>query len=102
MDIDAGHRVLLATLARHDVAFVLVGGVALQAHGFTAATRDVDITIAVDERNSARIAAALSDLRADPYLAGARGTAYRTSMGQLEVMRSTDAIGDYAERACIR
>jgi hypothetical protein len=39
MDIDAGHRVLLATLARHDVAFVLVGGVALQAHGFTAATR---------------------------------------------------------------
>jgi hypothetical protein len=37
MNIDAGHRVLLATLTRHDVAFVLVGGVALQAHGFTAA-----------------------------------------------------------------
>lgn len=52
-------------------------------------------TISVDEPNGARIAAALEHLHAAPYLAGERGSAYRTDLGQLEVMRSTDGVGDY-------
>ena len=51
--------------------------------------------ISVDEPNGARIAAALEHLHAVPYLAGERGSAYRTDLGQLEVMRSTDGVGDY-------
>lgn len=92
---DARHRALLSVLAAHDVRFVLVGGVALQLHGYTAATRDVDITIATDAANTRRLDAALAALNARPYLAGTRGTAYHTDHGQLEVMRLTDGVGDY-------
>lgn len=89
------HRELLRVLAGHQVDFVLVGGVALQLHGFSGATLDVDITIGVDKRNGARVTAALEELHAAPYLQGERGSAYRTDLGQLEVMRSTDGVGDY-------
>lgn len=41
-DLDARHRALLQTLVEHRVDFVLVGGVALQVHGYSGATRDVD------------------------------------------------------------
>lgn len=75
--------------------FVLVGAVALQLHGFTGETRDVDITIATDKVNGQRIDRALRALRAEPFLAGERGTAYRTEYGQLEVMRFTAGVGDY-------
>ncbi|MGH2878675.1 MAG: hypothetical protein ACRDK4_03590 [Solirubrobacteraceae bacterium] len=36
MSIEPDHRTLLEVLARHDVRFVLVGGVALQLHGYSA------------------------------------------------------------------
>lgn len=48
---DAQHRELLRVLTSHKVDFVLVGGVALQVHGISGATRDVDVTISVDEPN---------------------------------------------------
>lgn len=97
--VDAGHRRLLGVLAAHRVDFVLVGGVALQLKGFSGATRDVDVTIAIDTANETRLHAALEQLRAVAYLAGDRGTAYRTDLGQLEIMRRTDAIGDYSQWA---
>jgi hypothetical protein len=74
---------------------VLIGGVALQVHGFSGATRDVDVAISLDEPNGDRIAAALEQLRATPYLVGERGSAYRTQLGQIEIMCSTDGVGDY-------
>jgi hypothetical protein len=92
---DDRHRALLRILARHEVRFVLVGGVALQLRGFSGATRDVDVTIAADAANRARLAVALEALRARPYLAGERGSAYHTDLGQLEVMQWTDGVGDY-------
>ncbi len=93
--VDDGHRALLATLIAHHVRFVLVGGVALQLHGFSAATRDVDITIAGGEANTRRLSAALVALHARPYLTGERGSAYRTDLGQLEVMHLDARVGDY-------
>lgn len=86
-------------LARHEVRFVVVGGVALQLRGFSGATRDVDVTIAADAANRARLAAALEVLKARPYLAGERGSAYHTDLGQLEVMHWTHGVGDYNEWA---
>jgi hypothetical protein len=93
--VDARHLALLGVLTRHDVRFVLVGGVALQLRGFSGATRDVDVTIAADEANGHLIDAALAALHARPFLPGERGTAYHTDHGQLEVMRWTDGVGDY-------
>lgn len=91
--VDARHVALLRVLALHQIQFVLVGGVALQVRGFSGATRDVDVTIAVDEANVQRIDSALAALHAHPFLAGERGTAYHTDHGQLEVMRWTDGVG---------
>jgi hypothetical protein len=55
IEIDDRHRELLRTLAGAEVEFVLVGGVALQLRGFSGATRDVDVTIAVDDLNTRRL-----------------------------------------------
>jgi hypothetical protein len=93
--VDSRHLALLDALTRHEVRFVLVGGVGLQLRGFSGATRDVDVTVAVDEANGRRVEAALAALRAQVFLAGERGTAYHTDYGQLEVMRWTDGVGDY-------
>ncbi|HWH12614.1 MAG TPA: hypothetical protein VG165_15940 [Solirubrobacteraceae bacterium] len=94
-EIDERHRALLGTLIAHGVRFVLVGGVALQLRGFSGATRDVDVTIAAGPLNARLLDQALVALRARPYLAGERGSAYHTEFGQLEVMRWTDGVGDY-------
>ena len=64
IEIDGRHRELLRTLAGAEVQFVLVGGVALQLRGFSGATRDVDVTIAVDELNMHRLDGALQALPA--------------------------------------
>jgi hypothetical protein len=93
--LQAHHATLLEVLARHDVRFVLVGGAALQLHGYTGFTHDVDVTIAVDAANGQRVEAALEALRAQPYLPGPRGSSYRTGFGRIEVMRETAGPGDY-------
>ncbi len=95
IDIEDRHRELLRILVGSEVRFVLVGGVALQLRGFSGATRDVDVTIAVDDLNTRRLDQALEALQAQPYLTGKRGVAYRTRLGQIEVMRWTDGVGDY-------
>jgi len=79
LEIVDRHRELLRTLAGAEVQFVLVGGVALHLRGFSGATRDVDVTIAVDDLNTRRLAQALEALQARPYLTGERGVAYRRS-----------------------
>lgn len=95
IEIEDRHRELLRTQAGAKVQFVLVGGVALQLRGFSGATRDLDITIAIDDLNTRRLDQALEALQAKPYLTGERGVAYSTRLGQIEVMRWTDGVGDY-------
>lgn len=53
---------LAVRLHRHGVRYVLVGGYALAAHGFTRMTIDIDIAVAPDSDNSRRWVAALSEL----------------------------------------
>lgn len=55
---------ILDELARHEVDFVLVGGLAAQTHGNTRMTNDVDVIPAPDPDNLARLAAALQALDA--------------------------------------
>lgn len=53
---------VLQVLARHQVRFVLVGGVAAVAHGSPLPTTDTDITPQRSEANLERLAAALREL----------------------------------------
>ena len=55
---------IVSTLARHRVAYVLVGGAAAVAHGSTLTTEDVDVTPARDRHNLDQLAAALRELNA--------------------------------------
>jgi len=55
---------ILAALERHDVRYVLIGGLAATLHGSPHLTTDVDITPSTDAKNLARLADALDDLDA--------------------------------------
>jgi hypothetical protein len=45
-------------LRRHRVRFLVIGGYAMAHHGLVRATNDVDVLVATDEQNVARIRAA--------------------------------------------
>lgn len=62
-------RAILETLLDANVAFVVVGGVALIARGAPRTTEDIDLCYARDELNLTRLATALAPLQ--PYLRGA-------------------------------
>ena len=73
-------RRILRTLAEHGVDYVVVGGIAVQAHGHGRSTRDLDVIARPDLGNLSRLGEALADLGArlvrgaaeidvtDPYL----------------------------------
>jgi predicted nucleotidyltransferase len=55
---------MLRAFDRHQVAYVLIGGVAANLYGSPHITRDVDVTPSADRGNLKRLAAALRDLDA--------------------------------------
>ena len=55
---------LLGRLARAEVDFVVVGGVAVAFQGYGRATKDLDITYATDEQNLKRLGEVLLDAHA--------------------------------------
>jgi len=58
---------LIQTLARHGVAYVLIGALAARLQGFPRLTADADITPARDSENLEKLAAALRELDARVY-----------------------------------
>ena len=62
---------ILATLAQHAVDFVVIGGLATVAHGSRRTTRDIDVVVAPDNDNLARLEAALARLGAVQLVEGA-------------------------------
>lgn len=87
---------LLHTLARHNVEFVVVGGVAAQIHGWQAATVDLDIAVAREEDNVERLNRALAEVGAGPQSVGQFGSAFSTRYGRLEIVARAHGIGQYA------
>ena len=59
-------------LVTHRVEFVVVGAVAVQAHGYVRSTLDLDIIARPTTLNLSRLAEALADLEAEPREARAR------------------------------
>ena len=57
-------RPILGVLARHEVRFVVIGGVAASLQGSTTITNDFDICYARDQENLKRLTAALKELEA--------------------------------------
>jgi hypothetical protein len=57
---------LVATLARHEVDFTVIGGVAVQVHGHRRTTMDLDVVAARRPDNHRRLVAALTELAARP------------------------------------
>lgn len=57
-------REILRAFARHEVSYVVIGGVAVQAHGGQRLTQDLDVAVGADRENHGRLAAALADLDA--------------------------------------
>ncbi len=82
---------LLGTLTAHEVAFVVVGGVAVQAHGHPRTTQDLDIVPEPSPENLERLQEALHALGAR-RVAGRRPLQLRLpSTGVVEL--DTDAGG---------
>jgi hypothetical protein len=88
---------LLRALARHDVEFVVVGGVAAQLHGWRGATVDLDIAVAREDSNVERLNRALASVGAGGPAIGAFGTMFKTRHGRLEIVRRAHGVGDYAD-----
>ena len=63
-------RSLLGVLARHEVEYVLIGGLAARLHGSPLLTEDIDVTPATHRDNLRRLAAALRELGAKLRVAG--------------------------------
>ena len=55
---------IFRALNSHDVDYLIIGGVAVQAYGHVRTTQDVDVIVAPDPENLARLAAALARLGA--------------------------------------
>jgi hypothetical protein len=81
---------LLRTLVEHDVQFVVVGGLAVAAHGYVRATKDVDVVPDPKGANPSRLDETLDRLGAHPLDLGTRtegGNALRTSAGRIDVLQ---------------
>lgn len=79
MTFDQALRLLVA-LEREDVAYVLIGSMAMAANAVVRATRDIDLMVSADEENIARLRTALQTLYDDP---------------DIEQITADDLAGDY-------
>jgi hypothetical protein len=61
--VDPDRDALLSVLIRHGVAFVLIGGAAIQSHGGSYDTQDIDLAPEVGDANLQRLCAALNELQ---------------------------------------
>lgn len=59
---------LFATLNRHQVSYVLIGGLAVALHGVERNTMDIDVCVVVSPANLANLVAAAQDLQLQPVL----------------------------------
>jgi Nucleotidyltransferase of unknown function (DUF6036) len=56
---------ILRALVASRVDFVVIGGIAVQAHGYIRGTRDLDITVRPDTVNMTRLSEVLAELEAE-------------------------------------
>jgi hypothetical protein len=90
-DIPIDAAAILRVLAKHHVEYVVIGGLAVQAHGHPRTTQDLDLIPEPTPENRARLLAALAELGARPVGARAPAPVSIPDVGVLEL--DTDAGG---------
>jgi hypothetical protein len=80
-------RELFKALAHHDVEYIVVGGIAIQAYGGQRLTQDLDVAIAASTDNVVRVASAL--LALDARILGPDGQRSR-SVPSAPLLASSD------------
>lgn len=86
---------IFATLERHGVRFVVIGGVAAILHGAPHVTTDVDIVPEEGRQNLARLSAALKELNARIRVAGEpEGIPFDHSAESLARVRTWNLVTD--------
>jgi hypothetical protein len=87
--LDAG--AIFRSLAEHNVGYVVIGGLAVQAHGHARTTQDLDLVPEPSRANLARLRAALAELGARRIGGTGRETIELPAAGVVEL--DTDAGG---------
>jgi hypothetical protein len=111
LDVDR----IVAAFGRHGVDFVVIGGIAVLAHGHPRATFDLDFVADLSAENMARLATALSELSArvrgldadlldvdptDPgQLSSGANWTLVSDAGWLDFMPAAEGAREYAEIA---
>lgn len=105
-------RALLEALHESDVQFVVIGGVAVAAHGFVRGTEDLDLVPDPDPENLKRLTQALESLETTLPTAGGRpfdpandaGVIRRggnvtamTRFGELDVVQLAQGVPSYSQ-----
>lgn len=105
-------RSLLETLHQHDVGFVVIGGVAVGAHGFVRGTEDLDVVPDPDPDNLKRLTEVLETLEATLPTVGGRqfdpssdavvirrggNVTANTRFGALDVVQLAQGVPSYSQ-----
>jgi len=85
-------RALLHLLYEEDVRFVVIGGVAVAAHGFVRGTEDLDLVPDPDPENLKRLTSALSEL--DSTLPTAKGRRFEPERDAGVIRRGGNVTAD--------
>lgn len=89
---------LLEVLDRHEVAYVMIGGMASVAHGSPFPTEDLDITPAPAPKNLRQLSAALRDLDARVRIADApEGLPFEHSSESLSAVQTWNLTTRYGD-----
>jgi len=110
-DLTFDPQPLLRLLNKHEVEFIVIGGVAVMAYGCLRATRDIDIVPKPTRSNFVKLAKALEELEAKligvdahllddvdldaPTLARGANFPVETIYGQLDILQETHDINLY-------
>ena len=89
---------ILRTLAENRVDFVVIGGIAVQAHGYIRSTKDLDVVVRPTAVNLSRLSEALGDLEAEPQAGGAT----LTKLGPIRVIDLENLAGRPASYDSLR
>lgn len=92
---------IIEVLNRHNVDYVLVGGMAAVLHGSSVHTADVDALVREEHKNLEQLSGALRELGAqrstDPDAFISRIEEFETDAGSVDVLFSVKGIGSYDE-----
>lgn len=107
-DADLDAVGIFRVLNRHSVAFVVVGGYAVAAHGVIRATDDLDLVVDRAWENAARLGAALTEIEASnatgadtpltaEVLARREDWLFDTSLGRIHLLNTVGTVPRYAD-----